>query len=90
MFVFIFGRPKKKDYSIDTLEKNFYYIENQYNNATIHLADKKMTNKIIITNCSKAKENIDKRVDLLKLNQSYPDITNDLINIGENASISLQ
>lgn len=90
LMAFIFGRPKKKDYSINTLEKNFYYIERQYNNAVIPLNDKKITNKKIIENCSKAKNNIDKKVNLLKLNQSYSDITNDLIKIGENASISLQ
>lgn len=90
LMAFIFGRPKKKDYSINTLEKNFYYIERQYNNAVIPLNDKKITDKKIIENCSKAKNNIDKKVNLLKLNQSYSDITNDLIKIGENASISLQ
>lgn len=90
LVAFIFGRPKKENYSAATLEKDFSYIENQYNNVTIHLNDKNMTDKKIIKKSTDAKEKIQKKINLLKLNQSYPNITSDLIDIGENEIIVLQ
>ena len=72
------------------LQKNFYYMENQYCQVIIDSQKASMTDKKAVSGAKKAKSNIDQKVNKLKTNASNRKLNTLIIHYGETTEKALQ
>ena len=72
------------------LQKNFYYMENQYCQVIIDYQKASMTDKKAVSGAKKAKSNIDQKVNKLKTNASNRKLNTLIIHYGETTEKALQ